>query len=42
MNLGGRPRIDDDGNTVGGKVIDMVVDPNGEVFIVRRRLSWVI
>jgi DnaJ homolog subfamily C member 1 len=34
VNLGGRPRLDEDGNLVSGRMIDMVVEPNGDVFIV--------
>ncbi|EIN10462.1 DnaJ-domain-containing protein [Punctularia strigosozonata HHB-11173 SS5] len=33
VNLGGQPRLDENGNVVGGKVLDMVVQPNGDVFI---------
>lgn len=33
VNLGGGPRLDDDGNIVGGKMVDMVVEGN-EVYIV--------
>ncbi|KAI0921080.1 hypothetical protein AcW1_004826 [Taiwanofungus camphoratus] len=32
VNLGGGPRLDDDGNIVGGKMVDMVVEGN-EVYI---------
>ncbi|KAH9951606.1 DnaJ-domain-containing protein [Amylocystis lapponica] len=32
VNLGGGPRLDDEGNTVGGKWVDMVVD-GGDVYI---------
>lgn len=35
MNLGGGPRIDEGGNIVAGKMVDMVVDGNG-VYLVSR------
>lgn len=34
MNLGGSPNLDEDGNVVQGKSIDMVVESNGDVFMV--------
>jgi hypothetical protein len=34
VNLGGPPRLDEDGDAVVGKSIDMVVESNGEVFMV--------
>jgi hypothetical protein len=33
--LGGPPRLDDEGNVVNGKVLEMVVESNGDVCIVR-------
>jgi len=33
VNLGGSPHLDEDGKVVPGKSIDMVVENNGEVFI---------
>ncbi|KAI0318707.1 DnaJ-domain-containing protein [Amylostereum chailletii] len=33
VSPGGPPRLNEDGNVVLGKSIDMVVEPNGEVFI---------
>ncbi|KAA1466440.1 DnaJ-domain-containing protein [Dentipellis sp. KUC8613] len=33
VNLGGPPRLDEDGNVILGKSLDMVVESNGEVFI---------
>ena len=35
VGLGGPPRLDEDGNVVLGKSLEMVVDPSGEVYIVR-------
>jgi len=35
VNLGGSPRLDDDGNLIMGKTIDMIVEPDGTVYIVR-------
>ncbi|VDC07300.1 unnamed protein product [Peniophora sp. CBMAI 1063] len=32
--LGGPPRVDEDGNVLMGRALDMVVEPNGDVFIV--------
>ncbi len=34
MNLGGPRRLDEDGNMVLGKSIDMLVESNGDVFMV--------
>ncbi|KAI0268247.1 DnaJ-domain-containing protein [Gloeopeniophorella convolvens] len=34
VNLGGSPRLDEDGNVVNGRSIDMVVESDGEVFMV--------
>jgi len=34
VNLGGPPRLDEDGNVVPGRSIDMVVESNGDVFMV--------
>ena len=34
MNLGGPPRMDEDGNLIPGKLVDMVVE-GSSVFIVR-------
>lgn len=39
MNLGGSSRVDEDGNVVVGKSIDMVVEINGDVFMVCSLLS---
>jgi hypothetical protein len=36
VNLGGPARVDGDGNVVMGKTIDMVVENNGNVFMVGR------
>jgi len=33
VNLGGPPRLDEDGNVMSGKSIDMVVESNGDVFM---------
>ena len=33
VNLGGPPRLDDDGNVVGGKMVDMVVEGNAVYFV---------
>jgi DnaJ homolog subfamily C member 1 len=33
--LGGQARVDEDGNVLAGRSIDMMVDGNGSVFIVR-------
>ena len=33
MNLGGTPRLDEDGNVIPGRMVDMVVEGN-EVYIV--------
>ncbi|KAI0068652.1 DnaJ-domain-containing protein [Artomyces pyxidatus] len=32
VNLGGPPRVDDEGNAIVGKSIDMVVESNGDVY----------
>ncbi len=34
MNLGGPPRLDEDGNVVMAKSIDMIVESNGDVSMV--------
>jgi hypothetical protein len=34
VNLSGRSRLDEDGNVVVGKSIDMLVESNGDVFMV--------
>jgi hypothetical protein len=34
VNLGGNARLDEDGNMVVGKYIDMLVESNGDVFMV--------
>ena len=34
MKLGGPSRLDEDGDVVLGKYIDMVVESNGDVFMV--------
>ena len=34
MNLGGPPRLDEDGNVMQGKTIEMVVESNGNIFMV--------
>ena len=39
VNLGGRSRLDEDGDVVVGKSIDMVVENNGDVFMVCTLLS---
>lgn len=42
VNLGGPPRLDEDGNVVGGKMVDMVVEGNDVYFVsacVRNHLS---
>ena len=33
VNLGGPPRFDEDGNVVGGKMVDMVVEGNDVYFV---------
>lgn len=33
VNLGGPPRADEDGNTMGGKMADMVVEGNDVYFV---------
>jgi hypothetical protein len=39
VNLSGPSRVDEDGNVVVGKTIDMVVESNGDVFMVCSLLS---
>jgi DnaJ family protein C protein 1 len=34
VSLGGPPRYDEDGNPITGRGVEMVVDGNGDVFIV--------
>jgi hypothetical protein len=34
VNLGGSARLDEDGDVVVGKYIDMIVESNGDVFMV--------
>lgn len=34
MNLGGPRHLDEDGDLIQGRSIDMVVESNGDVFIV--------
>jgi len=33
VNLGGSPRLDEDGNVIQGRSIDMIVESNGDVFM---------
>lgn len=40
MNLGGSPRLDEDGNAVPGRMVDMVVEGN-DVYIVSDYLNLV-
>ncbi|KAI9467024.1 DnaJ-domain-containing protein [Lactarius psammicola] len=35
VNLGGPPRLDEDGNVIQGRSIDVVVESNGDVFMVQ-------
>lgn len=34
VSIGGNTRVDDEGNRIGGRMIDMVVEGNGSVSIV--------
>lgn len=36
LNLGGPPRLDEDGNVIMGRSIDVVVESNGDVFMLER------